>query len=65
MINNSDVMYKDDKVCVLKPSVKKGILIFSEYKNPKNIKGGLDHCGNTCHFRHGFDLHPPLIKTYK
>ena len=38
MINNSDVMYKDDKVCILKPSVKKGVVIFSAYKNRKNIK---------------------------
>lgn len=35
-IKPSDVMYQDDNVCVLKPEVKKGIIICSHYKQPPN-----------------------------
>lgn len=31
-----DVLYKDDLVCILKPDVKKGIVVFSSYKQPAN-----------------------------
>jgi hypothetical protein len=33
-----NVAYKDDLVCILKPESKRGILVFSGYKNPKNVQ---------------------------
>jgi hypothetical protein len=32
-----DIMYQDDLVCILKPNVKKGILVFSHYTKPKEM----------------------------
>ena len=37
-IQKDDIMYEDNLVCILKPDVKKGILIFSNYEKPNNIK---------------------------
>ena len=31
-----DIMYQDRDVCILRPEVKKGILVFSNYTQPKN-----------------------------
>lgn len=31
-IEESDIMYQDDLVCILRPDIKKGIIIYSEYK---------------------------------
>ena len=31
-----DIMYQDNDVCILRPEVKKGILVFSNYVQPKN-----------------------------
>jgi hypothetical protein len=31
-----DIMYKDREVCILKPEVKKGVLVFTDYTQPKN-----------------------------
>jgi hypothetical protein len=31
-----DVMYRDRDVCILKPEVKKGILVFTHFTQPKN-----------------------------
>ena len=36
-IEQSDIMYKDDLVCILKPNVKKGIIIYSTYTQPEGI----------------------------
>jgi hypothetical protein len=33
-IEEGDIMYKDDLVCILKPEVKKGIIVFSEFMQP-------------------------------
>ena len=32
LINNNDILYKDDLVCILKPHIKKGIIIWSDFK---------------------------------
>ena len=37
-IQQSDIMYQDDLVCILRPDVKKGIIIFSQYTRPPNTK---------------------------
>jgi hypothetical protein len=34
----SDIMYQDDLVCILYPHVKKGILVFTRYKQPPGMK---------------------------
>jgi hypothetical protein len=31
-----DIMYQDNDVCILRPEVKKGVLVFSNYVQPKN-----------------------------
>jgi hypothetical protein len=36
-IEESDIMYKDDFVCILKPNVKKGIIVWSNYTQPPNM----------------------------
>lgn len=36
-ITDEDIMYKDEDVCILKPEIKKGIIIFSNHKSLKNI----------------------------
>tara|TARA_B100000035_G_C20932336_1_gene523611 strand:+ start:89 stop:952 length:864 start_codon:yes stop_codon:yes gene_type:complete len=36
-IEQSDIMYKDDLVCILKPDVKKGIIVFTNYKQPPGV----------------------------
>jgi len=33
-IEESDIMYKDDLVCVLKPDVKKGIIVWTHFTQP-------------------------------
>jgi len=38
MIVPEDIMYQDDDICILKPEVKKGILIFTNYKKPDGIE---------------------------
>lgn len=35
-INKDDIMYQDDLVCILKPELKKGILIYTHYNQPEN-----------------------------
>lgn len=35
-ILEDDIMYKDDLVCVLKPSVKKGVLVWTHYTQPED-----------------------------
>ena len=39
-ILESDIMYKDNLVCILRPEVKKGIIIRTEYASSLNIKLG-------------------------
>jgi hypothetical protein len=36
-IEQSDIMYQDNMVCILKPNVKKGIIIWTEYTQPKGM----------------------------
>ena len=36
-IEQSDIMYQDDKVCILRPDVKKGIIIWSNYSQPPDM----------------------------
>jgi hypothetical protein len=36
-IEQSDIMYQDDLVCILKPSVKKGIIIWYMFTQPKGM----------------------------
>jgi hypothetical protein len=36
-IVEDDIMYKDDLVCILKPHIKKGIIIWSNYTQPSNM----------------------------
>jgi hypothetical protein len=36
-IDESDIMYKDDLVCILKPNVKKGIIVWTEYTQPQEM----------------------------
>ena len=33
----TDIMYKDDLVCILKPDVKKGIIVYTNYKQPPGV----------------------------
>lgn len=40
-ILNEDILYQDYDVCILKPDVKKGILIFSHISNKSIYKDGL------------------------
>ena len=35
-ILDKDILYQDDLVCILKPNVKKGILIWTKFTQPKN-----------------------------
>lgn len=35
-IEERDIMYQDDLVCILNPNVKKGIIVWSHYKQPQN-----------------------------
>jgi hypothetical protein len=35
-IEESDILYQDDLVCILRPNVKKGILIWTSYDQPKD-----------------------------
>lgn len=37
-IEESDIMYQDDLVCILKPDVKKGIIVFSMYDQPREME---------------------------
>ena len=41
-ILEEDIMYQDDLVCILKPNVKKGILVWSRYKSPEIKKNLFD-----------------------
>jgi hypothetical protein len=36
-IDQSDIMYQDDLVCILRPEVKKGILVYSNYTQPSGM----------------------------
>jgi hypothetical protein len=36
-IVKDDIMYEDDLVCILKPNVKKGIIIWTNYTQPQNM----------------------------
>ena len=36
-IEQSDIMYQDDLVCILKPEVKKGIIIWTNFTQPKGM----------------------------
>ena len=36
-IEQSDIMYQDDLVCILKPDVKKGIIIWTHYTQPPEM----------------------------
>ena len=36
-ITENDIMYKDNLVCILKPEIKKGILIYHSYNQPEDI----------------------------
>ena len=36
-IEQSDIMYKDDLVCILKPEVKKGIIIWTHFTQPAGM----------------------------
>lgn len=40
-IEQSDIMYQDDLVCILKPEVKKGIIIWTHFTQPEGM-------GNLC-----------------
>jgi hypothetical protein len=40
-IEQSDIMYEDDLVCILKPEVKKGIIIWTHFTQPEGM-------GNLC-----------------
>ena len=42
-IEQSDIMYKDDLVCILKPEVKKGIIIWTHFTQPEEM-------GSLCEF---------------
>ena len=35
-IKESDIMYQDELVCILKPHIKKGIVVWSNYTQPPN-----------------------------
>ena len=37
IIEKSDIMHQDDLVCILKPNVKKGIVIYTHYKQPNKM----------------------------
>jgi len=37
-IEESDIMYQDDLVCILKPEVKKGIIVWTNYVQPPNTE---------------------------
>ena len=37
-IEESDIMYQDDLVCILKPEVKKGIIVLTNYEQPPNTE---------------------------
>lgn len=37
-IEDSDIMYRDNEVCILHPDVKKGILVFTHYVQPINAE---------------------------
>ena len=36
-IEEDDIMYKDDLVCIIKPQVKKGIIVFSRFTQPPEM----------------------------
>ena len=36
-IEPSDILYQDDLVCILRPDVKKGIIVFTNYRQPPGI----------------------------
>ena len=40
-INSEDILYQDDDVCILKPDVKKGVLLFTKYSNINACEIGL------------------------
>jgi hypothetical protein len=37
LINSNDILFCDNDVCILKPEIKKGIVIFTNYTQPKNM----------------------------
>ena len=42
MIVSDDISYQDEDVCILKPEVKKGILIFTNYTKPEGVQSICD-----------------------
>jgi hypothetical protein len=38
VINDYDIMYSDHLVCILKPNVKKGVIIWSQYTQPNDTE---------------------------
>lgn len=36
-IEKSDIMYQDDLVCILKPNIKKGIIVWTHYTQPEEM----------------------------
>lgn len=44
-IEQSDIMYQDDLVCILKPDVKKGIIIWTHFTQPEKVMGSLCELG--------------------
>ena len=36
-IKENDIMYQDDLVCILRPDIKKGIIIWSRYIQPSDM----------------------------
>lgn len=36
-IEENDIMYQDDLVCILRPDIKKGIIIWSRYIQPSDM----------------------------
>jgi hypothetical protein len=37
-IEEGDIMYRDDLVCILKPEIKKGIIIWTNYTQPQDME---------------------------
>ena len=44
-IDKEDILYQDDLVCILRPEVKKGILLFTHFTQPKEAADSLCKTG--------------------
>jgi hypothetical protein len=44
-IDKEDILYQDDLVCILRPEVKKGILLFTHFTQPKDVAVSLCKTG--------------------